>query len=92
MIDFKAHENRINEQIQLAWINGLYTKVALQTSIVMCGLADKNVIRKMPSYPEMPQIKKDLPLTDEEIEAQRQYAIAKMNSWVRLNNKKYNKK
>lgn len=76
----------------MAWINGLYTKVALQTSIVMCGLADKKTINKMPKYPEMPQIKNDLPLTDEEIEAERQYAIAKMNSWVRMNNKKHNKK
>lgn len=88
MIDFKAHENRINEQIQMAWINGLYVKVALQTSILMCGLADRKIANKMPSYPEMPKMKNDLPPSKEEIEAERQYAIAKMNSWVRMNNKK----
>lgn len=88
MIDFKAHENRINEQIQMAWITGLYTKMALQTSVLVCGLADKKVISKMPQYPEMPTLKEDLPLTEEQIEAERQYAIAKMNTWVRMNNKK----
>ena len=36
----------------------------------------------------MPTIKKDIPLTEEEIEAERQYAVAKMNAWVRMNNKK----
>ena len=88
MIDFKAHENKIVEQLQMAWVNGLYVKVALQSSILMCGLADKKTINKLPKFPEMPQYKQDLPPTEEEIEAERQYAIAKMNSWVRMNNKK----
>lgn len=92
MLDFKAHENKINEQIQLAWINGFYTKLALQSSVLVCGLADKKVVKEMPKYPDMPNQKEDEPLTQAEIDVQTQYFIAKMEYWTKSNNERFKNK
>ncbi len=86
-IDFKAYQKRMEIQEQQMWLQGLYIKRALESSVLICGLADKKVIREMPKYPEMPK-------TQEQIEsenyqkARRDLLIAKMNKWQRANNKK----
>lgn len=90
LIDFKAHENRLNEQIQLAWLNGYYTKLAIQSSVMVCGLADKSVIRQMPEYPKIPK-KNDEVEEEKEIETKRQLMIARMNYWMRMNNNRFKK-
>lgn len=74
----------------MAWISGLYTKMAIQSSVMVCGLADKSAINKMPSYPEMPtnNHEEERELAEEEIKVQTQYFIAKMEYWTKKNNKK----
>ena len=93
LIDFKAHSNRVNEQMQLAWLQGLYVKAALSSTVLACGLADKRAISQMPKYPDKPSIseqEQEQEMTDEEIKAQTQYFIAKMEHWRKTNNKKNN--
>ena len=87
MVDFKAYQKRMEIQEQQMWLQGLYVKRAIESSIMICGLADKKVIREMPKYPDMPK-------TQEQIEsenyqkARRDLLIAKMNKWQRINNRK----
>ena len=40
---------------QNAWLIGAYVKNALQSTILVAGLADKNTKQQMPKYPEMPR-------------------------------------
>lgn len=77
-------------QEQQMWKQGLYFKEALQSTILVCGLADKKVIGKMPKYPEMPKSQDDID-KEAHIEAQRQIFIAKMNKWQKINNAKNRK-
>lgn len=90
-IDFRAYQNKINNQLQMAWINGLYVKAALNSTILMCGLADKKVLSNLPDYPEMPNVnEQEEELTEEEIQIQTEYQIAKMKHWARVNNERFN--
>lgn len=78
--------------MQMAWINGLYVKAALQSTILMCGLADNKTANKLPKFPKMPRNEENNPITQEEIEAQKQYNIAKMQFWTKMNNSRFKKK
>lgn len=85
LIDFKAYKKRIEmEEIQM-WKQGLYFQKALQSTILVCGLADKKVVKEMPKYPDMPKTQEQIE-SEEYINAQRQLFIAKMNKWQRVNN------
>jgi len=84
-IDFKAYKRRCENQTQLIWLQGLYFKQALQSSVLVCGLADKTVVREMPKYPDMPKTQEDID-REESKKAQVDLFIAKMNRWQRLNN------
>ena len=53
-IDFEAYNQRVKDQQQLAWLQGVYVKKAIESSVLICGLATKEVIRQMQPYPEMP--------------------------------------
>jgi hypothetical protein len=53
-IDFEAYNQRIKDQQQLAWLQGAYVKMALQSSVLIAGLATKEIANKLPPYPEMP--------------------------------------
>lgn len=86
-IDFQAYKERQENELRMAWVQGLYVKLAIQSSVVACTLADKTVLSHLPKYPEMP--KTDEQLQDEDnIKAQQELLIAKMNKWARMNNKK----
>lgn len=71
----------------MAWVQGWYVKQAIQSSVMVCGLADKKTVSNMPKYPDMPK-------TDDEVEsemsikAKQELLIAKMKRWAKLNNKK----
>lgn len=71
----------------MAWVQGWYVKQAIQSSVMICGLADKKAVSNMPKYPDMPK-------TDDEVEnetsikAKQELLIAKMKRWAKLNNKK----
>lgn len=91
LIDFEAHKNKINEKIQMAWVIGAYTKAALASQVLACGLADRKAINQMPKYPSRPNTQDDFD-DEEEIEAKRKMMIAKMNYWTKMNNKNRQKK
>lgn len=52
--DFKAYDIKREREEYLAWLHGAYVKQALQSTILMCGLADRSTPSKMPKYPERP--------------------------------------
>lgn len=83
-IDFKAYKNKMEIQEQLMWKQGWYFKQALQSTILVCGLADKSVVGKMPNYPDMPKFQEEE--KEQNVELQRQLLIAKMNKWQMVNN------
>ena len=83
-IDFKAYKKKMEIQEQLMWKQGLYFKQALQSTVLACGLADKNVAGKMPKYPDMPKFQEEE--KEINVELQRQLLIAKMNKWQMVNN------
>ena len=87
MIDFKAYNKRNLILQQQSWQLGLYFKQALQSSVLVCSLADKNVVRQMPKYPDMPK-SDDETEKEENVEKQRQLWIAKLNRWQKINNSK----
>lgn len=86
-IDFKAYFKRQEITNQQIWLQGLYFKRALESTILACGLADKKTAREMPKYPEMPKTREQIE-SEEHQESQRQLLIAKMNKWQRVNNAK----
>ena len=55
--DFKAYEMKKQNDIQQAWLTGYYVKMALASTVLVAGLADKKVVNKMPEYPELPKAK-----------------------------------
>ena len=87
MIDFKAYNKRNLILQQQSWQLGLYFKYALQSSILMCGLADKTTPNKLPKYPDMPKSDDEIE-REENIEKQRELWIAKLNRWQKINNSK----
>ncbi len=87
MIDFKAYNKRNLILQQQSWQLGLYFKQALQSSVLVCGLADKQIVKQMPKYPDMPKSDDEIE-KEENIEKQRQLWIAKLNRWQKINNSK----
>lgn len=64
---------------QLAWLQGAYFKQALQSSVMICGLADRQVINKMPKYPDIPykdEVEKSQAQDEKWLQMQRQRAFA----------------
>lgn len=86
-IDFKAYKLRQENEMKMIWLQGLYFKTAIQSSVVICGLADKKIIKQMPKYPEMPKTEDEIK-SETHIKAQQELLIAKMNKWRKINNKK----
>ena len=84
-IDFKAYIKRNEIQQQQMWLQGLYFKRALESSVLVCGLADRKAVAQMPKYPNMPRTQDQIE-SEEYQKAQRDLLIAKMNRWQRLNN------
>ena len=75
-IDFEAYQERQKREAQDRWEIGAYVKMALNTSILVATLADKNTARQIPSFPEKPfteEIKAQLEgnMTEEQIKAER---------------------
>ena len=85
-IDFRAYKKRYEQQLQMAWVQGLYFKQALKSSVMVCTLADRKIVSQMPKYPPFP--KTDEEVNEENIKAQQELLIAKMNKWQKINNKR----
>ena len=77
--DFKAYEIKQQNKRQFAWLVGAYVKSALQSTIIMAGLADKTTANKLPKYPDMPTTKKQENKVENLSEKDRaKYWVAKM--------------
>lgn len=77
---------KMKEQIQICWIQGLYFKQAIESSVFISGLADKNIVRNMPKYPEkMPYTSNIESMSKEE---RLKEIERRMEKWVQINNKK----
>jgi hypothetical protein len=83
---FKAHEMKVKEQVQLAWIQGTYVKRAIESSIFMCGLADSKTQKKLPKYPEQAPFTEEKDNTSQKTKSE--YYKAIMDKWVKINNRK----
>lgn len=69
----QAFQTKGKIKIQDAWIQGIYFKSALNSTVLIAGIADKKIIGKMPKYADDPmKYKPNGELTDEDIKAQRQ--------------------
>lgn len=53
-IDFQAYQERQKREAQDRWEIGAYVRSALNSSILVSTLADKNTARQIPSFPEKP--------------------------------------
>jgi hypothetical protein len=78
---FKAEQMR---QQQMIWLQGAYVKNALQSTILVAGLADKNTAQKMPKYPEMPKFEEQRELSEE----QKHYERLRLANYLKSFNKK----
>ena len=56
----KKYQDESFKKRQEAWLLGAYVKSALQSTILVAGLADKDAGKKMPKYPDIP-----MPTNDE---------------------------
>lgn len=87
-----AEKYKIERQIREdeLWAAGAYVKAALQTTILMAGLADKKTANSMPKYPEKPssQTNSNASLTPEQIELENKRAEAYFNTLMRVHNRK----
>lgn len=50
----KKYQMESDKRQQEAWLIGAYVKSALQSTILVAGLADKDTKEKMPQYPKCP--------------------------------------
>lgn len=68
-----AYQERQKREAQARWEIGAYVRIALNSSILACTLADKTTANKLPDFPEMPfkTEKKQQEYTKEELEAER---------------------
>ncbi len=78
---FKAEQMR---QQQMIWLQGAYVKNALQSTILVAGLADKNTAQRMPKYPEMPKLEEQRELSEE----QKHYERLRLANYLKSFNKK----
>lgn len=79
---FKAEQMRVQQN---AWLVGAYVKNALQSTILVAGLADKQTANKLPKYPEMP--KYENVMTEERKQAERQRLYKYYKKLAEINNK-----
>ena len=89
-IDFRAYKSKKQLQQQEIWLQGLYFKQALESSVLVCGLADRKVVKEMPKYPEMPKTQEQIE-SEENKKVQTELFVAKMERWKKINNSKNNK-
>ena len=84
-IDFKAFKKRREMEIQMSWVSGNYFKRALESTVLICGLADRRAINNMPKYPEIPKSEEEI-ISEEAEQNRTDYHLAKMRNWQAVNN------
>lgn len=88
---FRAFEDKRKRDLEMAWLQGLYFKQALQSSVMVCGLADKNVVRNMPQYPKSPLEEEKEQNKELDLEKEKEKLIMKLDTWQKLNNRNNHK-
>lgn len=84
LIYFEADKERQKQKAQEAWLLGIYFKQALQSTILIAGLADKNTPSKMPKYPKCPYADNtERVYTEEEKEYERLRLVQYLNQFSR---------
>ena len=52
------------------WTIGAYVKNALQSTLLMAGLADEKTANKLPKYPDFPKFEEEQPMSEKRKEAE----------------------
>ncbi len=74
---FEADRLKRLRKQQEAWLMGAYVKQALQSTILVAGLADEHTKNKMPKYPECPKSEEpERELTEKQKEMMRRNVIS----------------
>jgi hypothetical protein len=76
---------------QEAWLVGAYVKVALSSTILVAGLADKGTEKKMPKYPDCPMPTNDegeVEMTEKQKELEREKLSRYLHKLAKIVNKK----
>ena len=82
LIYFEADKERQKQKAQEAWLFGAYFKQALQSTILVAGLADQSTAHKLPKYPKCPyQDEIERVYTEEEKEYERMRLVNYLNQF-----------
>ena len=85
----KKYKMESDKKRQEAWLIGAYVKSALQSTILVAGLADTG--KKMPEYPDMPMPTNDdgeFEMTERQKELERERLYRYYKQLAKINNKK----
>lgn len=85
---FKADKAKQQRNIQMAWLQGIYVKRALQSTILAAALADDKVAKNMPKYPECPYNEQEssVELTEEQKQKERDRLYMYYKAFAKINN------
>mgnify|MGYP007098933798 FL=1 len=83
---FKAYNMKRQEEIKMAWIQGRYFQQALASTVLVSALADRNVVRHMAEYPEMPTFENGK-IAELDEDYQRTKVVMQLEKWMAHNNK-----
>lgn len=66
----KKYKHEMERKQQGYWTIGAYVKNALQSTILMAGLADEKTANKLPKYPDFPKFEEERPMSEKRREAE----------------------
>lgn len=66
----KKYKHEMERKQQGYWTIGAYVKNALQSTILMAGLADEKTANKLPKYPDFPKFEEEQPMSEKRKEAE----------------------
>lgn len=66
----KKYKHEMERKQQGYWTIGAYVKNALQSTILMAGLADEKTANKLPKYPDFPKFEEERPMSEKHREAE----------------------
>lgn len=70
----------------MAWIQGRYFQQALASTVLVSTLADRNIVRHMTEYPEMPTFENGK-IAEFDEDYQRTKVVMQLEKWMASNNK-----
>lgn len=77
----EKYKNQVKMNEYYAWLTATYVKSALNSSILIAGLADKNTASKLPKYAECPlKIDTEVEMSEERIEYEKMRLVQYLNN------------